>query len=617
VITSVLYCILQYILSENRINAPAQMLSKEFRPMMTSRGPQNSIIQIRPELAISLFLIIAILIVYWQVNNYDFTRYDDGVYVYNNRYIQDGLTFSNVRWAFTTTYFANWHPLTWISYMVDITLYGMNPGQHHLTNVLLHIANTLLLFYLLKYSTGKLWRSGFVAALFALHPLHVESVAWISERKDLLSGFWGILVFLCYVHFVKKKKNNYYLLALVCFLASLMSKPMLVTLPFLLLLVDYWPLGRLRLLTNRKKISVEDNNQFVPVSNVILEKLPFLILAVLSGIMTLNAQQAANAVASLELFPLTIRIANALVSYVHYICKMILPCGLAVFYPHPGTIPLWQVVGATLFLVTVSLVVFYWGRRQPYLIIGWLWYLGSLTPVIGFIQVGSQAMADRYTYMPLIGLLIIITWGASEFFEYITYCKTMIFTLSSVIIIILMIISHLQVHYWKNDISLFQHALDVTHRNYVAHNNLGLALAEKGKLSDAILHYSSALKINASHKSAHNNWGIVLAAQGHFDEATTHFQDAIQIDPNFEDAHNNLGYIFATHGKLDEAIHQYLLALRQYPAFSKARNNLAKALFLKGRINEAIYQYSETLRMEPENAIARNNLRILKDGQSK
>ena len=572
-------------------------------------SPKTTLSNIRPEIRISLLFVIIILIVYWQVRNFEFTIYDDGVYVYENHHIQDGLSINSIIWAFKSMYAANWHPLTWMSHMADISLYGMNPGQHHLTNVILHIINTLLIFYLFTHIAGSLWSACFIAALFALHPLHVESVAWVSERKDLLSALWGLLTLISYVRYVKQLKLKWYLLALIFFTASLMSKPMLVTLPIILLLWDHWPLKRFSFYSS----SIRNELNAVSIWRLILEKIPFFLLTASSGIVTIIAQKSGGAVASLDIFTLDIRIGNAIVSYSQYIGKMFWPCGLAVFYPHPGKLPLWQIIGAFLLLMVISVSVIRYGEKHPYLMIGWLWYLIMLVPVIGLVQVGSQAMADRYTYLPLAGLFIMITWGTPELLSRLQHSKVVLGSFAIATICILALITWIQVSYWKNDSTLFQHALDVTQNNYLAHNNLGLALARKGKLSEAVFQYSKSLHIKPSQKRVHNNWGIALAKQGKPDEAITHFHSALHIDHSFKDAHNNLGFVLAGQGKLDKAIEHYHLALRKDKSFTRARNNLAHALFLQGRIEEAAYHYSETLRIDPHDDIARTNLRKLHD----
>ncbi|MDM8554376.1 tetratricopeptide repeat protein [Desulfococcaceae bacterium HSG7] len=569
----------------------------------------KTLFNIRPEFLINLFLVIIILSVYWQVRNFEFTRFDDGVYIYENHHIKDGLTFSNIVWAFTSDYAANWHPLTWISHIVDMSLYGMDSGRHHLTNVILHIINTLLLLYFFNFISRKLWVSGFIAALFALHPLHVESVAWVAERKDLLSTLWGVSALISYVRYVKYKEFKWYLFALFFFIVSLMSKPMLVTLPFILLLLDYWPLKRFSFYTSNAKNELKA----VSIWRLILEKLPFFVLAAGSGIVTVIVQKSGGAVAPLDTFALDLRIGNAMVSYLQYIWKMIWPCGLAVFYPHPGKLPLWQIIGAFLLLMVISVSVFRYGRQRPYLMIGWLWYLIMLIPVIGLVQVGSQAMADRYTYLPLTGLFIIITWGGPELLSHLKHYKAILSFFAIATICILTFMTWMQVSYWKNDSTLFQHALDVTQNNYLAHNNLGLALARKGELSEAVLQYSKSLQIKPSQQRVHNNWGITLAKQGKPDEALTHFNSALHIDSSFKDAHNNIGFVLANQGKLDKAIHHYNLALRKDPFFIRAHNNLATALLIQGRTEEAAYHYSEVLRINPHDDIAHKNLRQLYD----
>ncbi|MDM8542411.1 tetratricopeptide repeat protein [Desulfococcaceae bacterium HSG9] len=485
----------------------------------------------------------------------------------------------------------------------------MNSGRHHLTNVILHIINTLLLFYFFNFISGKLWASGFIAALFALHPLHVESVAWVAERKDLLSTLWGVSALISYVRYVKYKELEWYLFALFFFIASLMSKPMLVTLPFILLLLDYWPLKRFSFYTS----SAKNELKAVSIWRLILEKLPFFVLAAGSGIVTVIVQKSGGAVAPLDTFALDLRIGNAMVSYLQYIWKMIWPCGLAVFYPHPGKLPLWQIIGAFLLLMVISVSVLRYGRQRPYLMIGWLWYLIMLVPVIGLVQVGSQAMADRYTYLPLTGLFIIITWGGHELLSHLKHYKAILSFFAIATICILTFMTWMQVSYWKNDSTLFQHALDVTQNNYLAHNNLGLAFARKGNLSKAVLQYSKALQIKPSHKEAHNNCGIALAIQGEPDKAISHFYSAIQIDPLYNEAHNNLGFVLANQGKLDEAIQHYYLALKNNPSSTRIHKNLAKALFRQGRTKEAAYHYSEVLRINPHDDIAHKNLRQLYD----
>jgi len=505
----------------------------------------------RFELVVCLFLIVGTLTVFWQVQHHDFIDLDDHLYVTENNHVQAGLTKKGVIWAFTTFHAANWHPLTWLSHMLDCQLFGMRPGMHHLTNLLFHILNSLLLLLVLRKMTGAWWRSAFVAALFALHPLHVESVAWVAERKDVLSTFFWLLTMWVYAHYAERPTFDRYLLVLLSFALGLMAKPMLVTLPFVLLLVDYWPLGRLQLgqSCNDGNLRIKKSSAF----RVVWEKIPFFVLAAMSGVLTLLAQQKAGALRTLDIIPLKIRTANALVSYISYIGKMIWPHNLAVFYPHPGIVPMWQAVGAGLSLIclcVLSVMFVRAGRRFPHLAVGWLWYLGTLVPVIGLVQVGSQAMADRYTYVPLIGLFIMISWG---FYDLVRGWKNrrMVLAISTgVVLLALMACTWSQVRLWKNSTLLFKHALNVTDNNYKARNLLGIASERQGRLKEALRHYSEALRIKPEYADAHNNQGVALARQGRLKEAISHFSEALRIKPDYVDAHNNLGVALEQQGRL-------------------------------------------------------------------
>ena len=363
------------------------------------------------DLLTCLFIIMVTLSVYWQVQNFDFLNFDDDMYVTDNHHVQEGLTLKSIIWAFTTIHASNWHPLTWLSHMLDCQLYGINAGWHHLTNLLFHIANTLLLFFVFQKMTGCFWQSVFVATLFALHPLHVESVAWISERKDVLSTFFWMLTMWSYTRYVERLEVNRYLLVILFFTLGLMSKPMLVTLPFVLLLLDFYPLYRFRF---QKSDTSANPKQRSNILLLVLEKIPLLVLTAVSSAVTLYAQKHGEAIMSLDAISLKIRISNAVVSYIKYIGKMIYPSNLAVMYPFQGILPWWKITGACLILVSMSLLAIRIIKQSSYFAVGWLWYIGTLVPVIGLVQVGNQSMADRYTYVPLIGLFIIITWGVSE-----------------------------------------------------------------------------------------------------------------------------------------------------------------------------------------------------------
>ncbi len=445
-------------------------------------------------LIISLLLIIATFMAFWQVTHCDFINFDDPEYVTDNRHVQDGLTVEGILWAFTTGHAANWHPLTWISHMVDVQLFGLQPGWHHLTNLLFHLANTLLLFLVLNRMTKALWQSAFVAALFALHPLHVESVAWVAERKDVLSTFFWMLTMGMYVSYVARPGLTRYLTLLLCFALGLMAKPMLVTLPFVLLLLDYWPLQRLEqkkppqevrkpLSKDKKrtppvKAPVQPVDHWPLIRPLLTEKIPLFVLAVLSSIVTYLVQHHGGAVESLEAFPPSARVANAFVSYSTYMVKMLWPTNLAVFYPHPRWWPLWQVLGSVVLLIAITVLAIRGAKKRPYAAVGWLWYVGTLVPVIGVVQVGSQAMADRYTYIPLVGLFIIVAWAVPELLKKWPYRKEALIVLSALCLLCLFLVTWRQVGYWRNSIALYDHALEVTDANSLIHNNRGTAYSK-------------------------------------------------------------------------------------------------------------------------------------------
>jgi protein O-mannosyl-transferase len=560
---------------------------------------------------VCLFLVMATLAVYWQVQNFHFVNFDDGKYIYENHHVQEGLTLKSITWAFTTFHASNWHPLTWLSHMLDYQFYGMNPGWHHLTNLFFHIANTLLLFFVFRKMTGSLWQSAFIAALFALHPLHVESVVWVSERKDVLSTFFWMLTMWSYIWYVENPVAYRYVLVFLFFAIGLMSKPMLVTLPFVLLLLDYYPLNRFKFQPSDGSANSQQRSNTLRLT---LEKTPLFALAAMSSAITFYAQKKGGAVTSLEMYPFKVRIANALVSYVTYIGKMIYPSKLAVLYPHPGMLPWWEIAGACFLLVSISLLAIRVVKQSPYFAVGWLWYLGTLVPVIGLVQVGSQSMADRYTYVPLIGLFIIVACGVPELVKQWRYRKIGLTTLATVFLTILMAMTWKQVGYWENGITLFEHALKVTSNNHVAHNNLGLALDKQGHTAEAIEHYLQALRIKPDLEEAHNNLGLALDKQGHTAEAIEHYLQALRIKPDYAKAHNNLGLALDKQGHTAEAIEHYSQALRIKPDFAEAHYNLGLALDKQGHTAEAIEHYLQALRIKPDFAEAHYNLGLaLKD----
>ncbi|UCG80700.1 MAG: tetratricopeptide repeat protein [Desulfobacterales bacterium] len=536
-------------------------------------------LHIRRDLLVCLIVMVTTLAAYWDIRNHDFLHYDDSLYVTENSHVRAGLTWASIIWAFTTTHASNWHPLTWLTHMVACEIYGLDAGGHHVTSLLFHIVNTVLLFMVLNRMTRALWGSAFVAALFAVHPLHVESVAWVAERKDVLSTFFLFATMWAYVHYAECPGFTGYLLVLVLFAFGLMAKPMIVTLPFVLLLMDYWPLGRFAFVS--KQGLPKPVNLIHKISSplhLVFEKVPLIGLAAGSCVVTFLAQQSGGSLPSLDKLPLNIRIANALVSYISYIGKTIWPAQLTVFYPHPGMPPLWKMFACTAFLLVVTLLVILTWKKRPYLAVGWLWYLGTLVPVIGLVQVGEQAMADRYTYVPLIGLFVMVAWGVPELGARWRYQRHVLATSIGVALSCLVICTYSQVRHWDNTTALFKHAVDVTTENYVAHFNLGFALAKQGRTKEAIRHYSEALRINPAWAEAHNILGNALARQGNLRVAVSHYSEALRIKPAMAEAHNNLGLALQMLGRLEEAVPHFRHALRIKPDYTQARHNLETAL---------------------------------------
>jgi tetratricopeptide (TPR) repeat protein len=553
-----------------------------------------------------LFLVTATLGVYWQVKNHEFVNFDDKMYVTDNQYVQRGLTIDGLIWSFSLKNKAktHWHPLTWLSHMLDCELYGLRSDMHHMSNVILHIANTLLLFTVLLWMTGAVWRSVFVAAIFALHPINVDSVAWVAQRKNVLSTFFWMLSMLAYVHYLRRPGFYRYGILFLVFALGLMAKPMLVTLPFVFLLLDYWPLARFRYGQLNSKGSI--------AFRIVLEKLPLFILSGATICLSSLAQESYGVVVSTQAVPVKLRVANAVVSYVGYIIKMIWPHKLAVFYPYPDTVSLWQVAGAGLLLICVTVLIMGALKRAPYLGVGWLWYLGTLVPVIGLMQVGLwPAMADRWAYVPLIGLFIIIAWGVPELLAGWRLRGFGLGIVAGVVLLILTANTWIQTRYWTNSVTLFEHAIEVTPKSEVAYYNLGVALAELGRTAEAIDRYSGALRINPKSVKAYNNLGLALEGEGKIGEAIDHYSEALRIDPGFIEAHNNLGNALKKQGRISEAIRHYSEALRINPDFVEAHSNLGNALKRQGRIEEAIGHYSEALRIEPDSAETQNNLGLV------
>lgn len=591
----------------------------------------NNRINNRSILYVCLILVILTLFAYWSIKSFDFVNYDDDKFVTHNIHVTTGLNADNIKWAFTSIYASNWIPLTWISFMFDSSLSDMNPAYFHLMNLLFHILNTVLLFIVFGKMTGSVWKSAAIAALFAIHPLHVESVAWISERKDVLSTFFMMLTVWAYIHYVEKPNYKRYALVLVLFACGLMSKPMLVTLPFILLLLDFWPLRRFSTLSEENKQNWKSSVNLL--IRLIYEKLPLFLLSVGAVIVTIFAQK--EEIIIRQVIPMYLRIENAFVSYCSYMWMMIWPGSLAVLYPHPEYIPLWQISAAAALLILISGFAIHKAKKFPYFISGWLWYLGTLVPVIGLIQVGVQSMADRYTYIPLIGLFIILVWGICDLTYRLTYKKYILAGISAIAVILLIAVTISQLKYWKDTKALFSRALAVTNNNYVMHCNMGVLLAKQGNIQDAVFHYDTALKIKPNDADTNYNYANLLAAQGKLDKAIEHYIIAIKYTSEYAPAYNNLGIAYVRSANQEKAIEQFRKAIKINPNYKEAKNNLetalarqekikkvqaskshdnsvtlttvqgkmqaGMALFKKGDLNGAISNFREVLKIDPQN----------------
>ena len=553
-----------------------------------------------------LFLISAVLILYWPVQFYSFNPLDDTVFITENGHVQDGFTLESLKWALTNTDIGFWKPVTWLSWMLDYRLFWLNAGGYHWTNLVFHIINTVLLFFVLKRMTGSVRRSGLVALLFGIHPLHVESVAWIAERKDVLSIFFLLLSLWAYDSYVKKRSVLAYLSVVVFFILGNMSKSMVMTLPFILLLLDYWPLKRLQLDADG---NASGDSLTKGVSKLLIEKIPLFVIAAVFGILTYYAQDKLGAVIyeDAAAWYQNINIANPIVSYVRYIWKMLWPTELAVFYP-PNAWSYGQVNLAALFLATLSMLAIRRIRKNPYLLVGWGWYLVSLVPVIGFIQVGLQSMADRYTYLPLTGLFIIVAWGGYDLIRLCStsrvwrYSKILIASVSLISLSALYILGCVQVRYWKDNITLFEHAVQVTENNFFAYNCLGSSYAALSKkdpsaLDKAVFYYRQAIKANPNFEHAYVNLGNVLGVKGDYEEANTALRMAIDVWDNSK-ARVNLGVNYFRMGKLDEAIKEFKVMIENDPTERSAYRNLGAALQAKGDTQGAIKAYQEAIKMK-------------------
>jgi Flp pilus assembly protein TadD len=593
---------------------------------------------------IALTLIALNAIVYAPVLHHDFVSFDDPIYVTQNPHISKGLTADGIAWAFTSGYAGNWHPITWLSHMLDVQLFGLNPGGHHLTNLLFHTANTVLLFVLLFRMTGILGPCAFVAALFAVHPAHVESVAWVAERKDVLSAFFLILTVGAYVEYVRRPHRNRYAAMLALYALGLMAKPMLVTLPVVLLLLDVWPLRRTTFPGSLRS----------GAKGIFREKAPLFALAAASSLVTFLVQRRSGFVQTIAGLPLASRIANALVSYAAYAVTLVWPSGLGVYYPFSLAIPAWKLAGACAALAGISILVYRHAGRHPYLAVGWLWYIVTLLPVIGIVQVGEQSMADRYTYIPSVGLFIIAAWAATDFPARGKFARTGLAAAGAAVVALFAVAARAQTRHWQNGVTLWTRTLAVTTNNYVGHSQMAYNMRQAGKPEEAIAQYNEALRINPDFALAHQGLGVTLSELGRYDEAIRHLtaclrfampgdadtkanaelaltqahlkaafalgatgktaeaighlNEVVRINPDDAEAHNNLGFALTTAGPLDTAAAHFMEALRIKPELHNAHYGLAIVFQRQGRLDDAVREGREALRLKPDYAEAQRLL---------
>jgi tetratricopeptide (TPR) repeat protein len=580
---------------------------------------------------ICIVLVIATILAYEPLRFNDFVSYDDNVYVTNNPEVKNGLTGKSVLWAFTTGHTGNWHPLTWLSHILDCRIFGLNPLGHHLTNLFFHVLNTVLLFLVFKTMTSRVWPSAFVAAVFAVHPVHVESVAWVAERKDVLSGFFWILTMAAYVRYARRPSLRRYLLVAAAMGLGLMAKPMLVTMPFVLLLLDYWPLERIQWraeinggTSQQPPKSVKSFYRRGSFWSLLVEKIPLFCMSGISSVITVIVQHSGGTVVPSAMLSLDVRIANALISYLRYIKKMIYPSRLSVFYPYHSQSLLLAIL-CFVILVLVTAAVIYFGMRRRYLAAGWFWYIGTLAPVIGIVQVGSQSMADRYTYVPLIGLFIIIAWLACELSAGRRYQKIVLGICSATVVTVLLVGTRMQVRHWQNSSTLFEHALAVTKDNSITHNHYGIFLLEHKRFEQALAQFDEAVRISPRNRDAHKNKGLAYLGMGRFDEGIATFQEMLSAWPDWPDAYYWLGVGYARKGAYEQAVAYFETALRQMPATplrgesdsAAIYHDLGLAYLLMGKYDLAVRNLKEAVRLDSNYPGAAGNLASAMEEQKK
>lgn len=587
------------------------MESKTSPPAADVKGPVSRLFH-KTDRVVGLALLAVTFWAFLPAVDNDFVRYDDLDYVMANHTVQRGLSWDGLVWAFSSTTAANWHPLTWLSHMMDCQLFALNPAGHHLTSILLHAVNTLLVFVVLHRMTGAMGRSFLVAAFFGWHPLRVESVAWAAERKDVLCAFFGLLTLLAYACYAQFKvqdakfKNGgkvWFGSALALFALGLMSKPMLVTWPFVLLLLDFWPLRRMGDATH--------NFRLATLRGLVLEKLPFLLLSAVASAITFVVQREAGAVD--VVMPMSYRLSNAIIACVRYLGKLVWPVDLAFFYPLPPHWPAPMVAFAGLMLLGISVLAVTLRHRTPGLITGWLWFLGTLVPVIGLVQVGQQSIADRYTYLPSLGFLMAVIWSAYQFVAGRVRLARGANLVAGIALLFCLLLTRQQTGYWKNAESLARRALAVTRDNHLAHDLLGEVFEERGQNDEALRERFAALELKPNYAPAHNNLGVVLQKQDRMAEAIEHFQLALRLRPRYPEAHYNLGAAFEKASRPDDALREYQRALTLRPDYADAHYNLGLLLGRLGRLDEAIIQFQEIIRLNPNAADAYNNWGVTLD----
>ena len=564
---------------------------------------------------IVIFLIVASCASFSRIASNDFINYDDPECITENNHIQSGFNPESIKWAFTSFDFFYWQPITWLSHMLDWSLFGANASGHHFVSLLLHIGAVIFLFLFLNKATNYIWPSAFAAAFFALHPLRVESIAWAAERKDVLSMFFGMACIFTYAFYVERPKLSKYILCLILFVLALMSKPMMVTLPFLLMLLDYWPLGRWQKAMNEQQAG----NKFNSVRNLISEKIPFILASIASSIITFYGQNKIGAVAPAEGLPFLKRGFNAIISYGAYLEKTFWPVDLAVFYPYEIFLPLWKIIVFALILMLITIMVIYSMKKLPFLFVGWFWYLGSMIPLIGLIQAGSQAMADRHTYLPSIGIAVMFAWSIPFLFKREDIRKKILLPAAIAVLAILAVLTWKQCSYWKNSITLWNHALNVTKNNYIAHNNLGIALFDEGKMKEAIDQYNKVLMmpyhiltsdndhLNSFYGGIYSNRGKAYAELGLYQYAFEDYNKSISLNPKNASLYNSRGFTYAKLNQFQRAIEDFSEAIRLRPDFAYYYNDRGNSYNKLGQYQSALDDYTKAIRLKPDYADAYNN----------